>query len=335
MATALDAPAGSAVETRTLQADRGDARHRLDHMLCRHLHDVPGLSRAWVQRAVARGLVSVNGVTATRSAQRTAVGDVVVVALQGRRQREVMVAEAGELDVVYEDEALLVVNKPAGLVAHPTYRHQHGTLMNRLLARATTWPEGQRPSLVGRLDKLTSGLVLVAKSARVHAALQRALQPVTAVKEYAALVHGVVPAGVRTISLPLMRDPEDRRRVVAHPDGAPSVTVVERVSVSRAIDGAPEVSLVRCHLRTGRTHQIRVHLAASGWPILGDPVYGRATSADAADALPDTTTSAHRITRQALHASALACVHPTTGHPLRVTAPLPDDMRALVEALGL
>lgn len=334
MTSAVDMPADPTVEVRTLQADRGDARQRLDHMLCRHLHDVPGLSRAWVQRAVTRGLVSVNGVRATRSAQRTAVGDVVVVALQGRRQREVMAPEAGDLDVVYEDDALLVVNKPAGLVAHPTYRHQHGTLMNRLLARATTWPDGQRPSLVGRLDKLTSGLVLVAKSARVHAALQRALQPVTAVKAYVALVHGVVPAGVRTIALPLMRDPADRRRVVAHPDGAHSVTVVERVGVAHATDGAPAVSLVRCHLRTGRTHQIRVHLATSGWPILGDPVYGCAASDDAA-ALPSTTTSAHPLTRQALHASALACVHPTTGQPLRVTAPLPDDMRALVAALGL
>ncbi len=192
-----------------------------------------------------------------------------------------MAAENVALDVLYEDEHLLALDKPAGMVVHPTYKHATGTVMNALLWRARGWPAGQRPSLAGRLDKDTSGIVLVAKTAAVHAALQRTLartgRPAAdrtgSEKVYLAVVHGRVNVARGTIDLRLARDRGDRRRVVASDTvGAPSLTHFERLARTDGPD--PGVSVLRCRLMTGRTHQIRVHLAARGWPIVGDPVYG-------------------------------------------------------------
>ena len=172
------------------------------------------------------------------------------------------------LDVVHEDDHLLAVNKPAGVVVHPTYKHAGGTLMNALRWHARGWPAGQRPSLVGRLDKLTSGLLIVAKTPAVHAALQRELASSRSEKDYLAVVYGRVNAARGVIDLGLGVDGNDRRRMVASAGaGLPSVTTFVRVA------RAGGLSLLRCRLVTGRRHQIRVHLAARGWPIVGDPVY--------------------------------------------------------------
>lgn len=306
----------SAVEThpqtpRTITADRGDTGERLDLVLRRHLHDVPGATRTRIQSWIEAGRIAVNGILATRTSARIAFGDSIAVSLADLRARAPMLAEASSLDVLYEDDRLLAINKPAGMIVHPSYRHPRGSLMNALLWYARSWPEDQRPSLVGRLDKLTSGIVLVAKRPAVHAAMQRVLTASTSVKEYLAVVHGPVNAERGEIDLKLGRDPLDRRRVVISPTGAASLTRFERVA------SGSDASLLCCRLMTGRMHQIRVHLAARGWPIVGDPRYGD----------PARTPAFHR---QALHAWRLSFVSPGAHQATNIEAPLPDDLRGLL-----
>jgi 23S rRNA pseudouridine1911/1915/1917 synthase len=293
---------------------------RVDRVLLRHLRNEKGLSRNRIQRWIEDGDVLINGVVPSRPAWRVQPGDDLRVRVRGLTARRAPVAEALALDVLYEDDDLLAVNKPPGIVVHPTYRNTTGTLMNGLLARARDWPAGSAPALVGRLDKMTSGIVLVTKRAAVHAALQRAMHARRIDKDYLAIVCGKPPAR-GTIDLALDRDPWDRRRItVTDRGGQPSVTKFERLATTGAH------SMVRCRLITGRTHQIRVHLAAKGWPIVGDAVYGSIRlKADSTAPFP----------RQALHAWQLAFRQPTTGAPIRIEAPLPDDMRALAGALGL
>ena len=215
------------------------------------------------------------------------------------------------LPVLFEDEDLLILDKPAGLVVHPTYKNPDGTLLDALAAR------GGRPSVVGRLDKFTSGIVLVAKRPAVHAALQRTLTSTASEKIYLAIVRGIAEAG-GSIDLPLASDPADRRRRMVSSTGAPSVTMFERFDTG-ALDGSA-VSLLRCRLVTGRRHQIRVHLAARGWPVLGDTVYG-----DPLDGFP----------RVALHAWHLAFDHPSSGGRVVVTCPPPAEIGALMVRGGL
>src|SRR3954468_5727906 len=171
------------MSTRELIADRGDAGRRLDLVLSRHLSDVTVATRTRIQRWIADGLVAVNGSSSRRVSRRVAAGDTVSVALPADARRAVMLPESTPLVVLFEDEHLLVVDKPAGVVCHPTHAHGTGTLMNALLWQGRDWPAPQRPSLVGRLDKWTSGLVLVAKTGAVHAALQRTLAAPGSVKE--------------------------------------------------------------------------------------------------------------------------------------------------------
>ena len=158
---------------RIVTADRGDAGLRLDLVLRRHLTDVGAATRTRVQAWIANGQVTVNGAPVRRAAARAAFGDVVAVTLPDAAPRRVMAAEDVRLDLLYEDEHFLALDKPAGIVVHPGYRHPEGTVMNALLWHARGWPARQRPSLVGRLDRLTSGIVIVAKTAAIHAALQR------------------------------------------------------------------------------------------------------------------------------------------------------------------
>jgi 23S rRNA pseudouridine1911/1915/1917 synthase len=325
--------------TRTLTADRGDAGRRLDLVLRRHLTDVRVATRTRVQAWIAGGRVTVNGRPVRRVAARTAAGDIVAVSLPDAPQR-VMAAEAIALDILYEDEHLLALNKPPGIVVHPTYKHNDGTLMNALLWHARAWPEMHRPSLVGRLDKDTSGIVLVAKSAAVHAALQRTLglagpsanDRAGCEKVYLAVVHGRVNVARGRIALRLARDAGDRRRVVASETaGASSLTHFERLA--RTAGPGVGLSVLRCRLTTGRTHQIRVHLAARGWPIVGDAVYGQRRPTRIAD---NTLAAALQdCPRQALHAWRLAFTHPLTRRHLVIDAPIPADIERLLAAAGI
>jgi 23S rRNA pseudouridine1911/1915/1917 synthase len=204
--------------------------------------------------------------------------------------------------------------------------------MNALLWHARTWPASQRPSLVGRLDRLTSGVVLVAKTRPVHAAMQRTLARTVSDKSYLAVVYGRVPRARGSIDLGLRRDGVDRRRVVTSAgDGWPSLTHFERLAGATV---APVgLTLLRCRLATGRMHQIRVHLSARGWPIVGDPVYGEPRWARVADV--SLAQQLREFPRQALHAWTLSFPHPVGGTRVHIEAPLPGDLTALLRAASL
>jgi 23S rRNA pseudouridine1911/1915/1917 synthase len=319
---------------RRILSDRGDTGRRLDLVLRRHLADLESATRSRVQTWIDAGTVSINGHAVRRVATRVAAGDELTVdipqsALQGS---PALLPDHGPLDVLFEDDCFLAVNKPAGIVVHPTHAHPAGTLMNALVRHAETWPASRRPSIVGRLDKLTSGLVIVAKTGAMHAALQRVLARPDTAKDYLAMVYGRVRAGHGRIDLRLRRDPIDRRKVVASRTiGAPSLTHFERLAQVRA----PRVglALLRCRLITGRTHQIRVHLTANGWPIVGDPVYGEPRFSHIIDAPLAATLRA--FPRQALHAWRLSFRHPVTLERVEIEAALPEDMRSLVRACAL
>jgi 23S rRNA pseudouridine1911/1915/1917 synthase len=317
-----------APSVRTVVADRGDAGVRLDLVLRRHLRDLDAATRTRVQTWIEGGQVTVNGATIRRVAARAALGDVVSIVVPEPKPRRPMRAEEAALDVLYEDDSLLALNKPAGVVVHPAYKHPTGTLMNALLWRARAWPNGRRPSIVGRLDKETTGIVLVATSPAVHAALQRAR---VLTKDYLAVVYGRVPARGE-IGLRLRLDPRDRRRVIASTSaGAHSLTTFERLASVPARRAG--LALLRCRLVTGRRHQIRVHLAARGWPIVGDAVYGEPRWATVADPMLQATLRAFQ--RQALHAWRVEFTHPITRAALRIEAPIPPDIADLIALAGL
>ena len=205
------------------------------------------------------------------------------------------------LEILFEDEWLLAVDKPAGLVVHPAYKNASGTLLDIVRERDAAVVF----SIVGRLDKLTSGVVVLAKSAAAHAALQRVWPTVE--KDYLAVVRGRVDVAAGVIDLPLGTDPTDRRRRIVRPDGARSVTTFERIDYDASLDR----SLLRCRLVTGRRHQIRVHLAARGWPVVGDALYG--------ETQPE-------LGRHALHAWRLTFGHPATGKPVRMESAVPANL---------
>jgi 23S rRNA pseudouridine1911/1915/1917 synthase len=215
--------------------------------------------------------------------------------------------EEGPLTIIHEDDTILVVNKPPGIVVHPTYKNSSGTLLNAVLWHVRNRVDAQ-PGILTRLDKGTSGLVVIALTPEIHAGMQKDAAAGRIRKHYLAVVNGVPEPARGSIVLALARDPGDRRRVVVTPGGAACETRYEVVST------AGMVATVRCELVTGRTHQIRVHLAARGWPIVGDPVYGQ----------PDP-----RIARQALHAWRVTFPHPITRQTLEFEQPLPADMRGL------
>ncbi len=317
----------------TLAADRGDAGRRLDLVLRRHLAGVRGATRTQVQGWIEDGQVCVNGKPVLRAAARTAAGDVVTVQGLGTRGSgpgtrnsrmgtdgpTPLEPEAWSLEpahILYEDDSLLAVAKPAGIVVHPTYKHASGTLLDAVRGYGRSWSDSRQPSVVGRLDKLTSGVVIVAKGPVAHHQLQVAMA--SAEKDYLAVVHGRVNTARGTIDLKLARDPGDRRRVVASETvGAASRTGFERLARTR------EASLLRCRLLTGRMHQIRAHLFARGWPIVGDPKY------------TDPRRPALGFRRQALHAWRATFRHPVGSARMVIEAPVPEDLNELlVRILG-
>ena len=217
--------------------------------------------------------------------------------------------EALHVAVVYEDDSLIAIDKPPGMVVHPTFKNWSGTLLNGLLWHVRG-RAGVEPSIVTRLDKDTSGLVLVALKPELHAHIQRDAAAGRVRKEYLAIVRGTPTPARGSIALPLARSVEDRRQVVVSATGQDSRTDYEMLST---VNG---YSLVRCELVTGRTHQIRVHLAARGWPVAGDASYGEAHPA---------------LTRQALHAWRMTLPHPVTRDPLQLEAPVPRDLNGLLD----
>jgi len=292
-----------------------------------------GLSRNRLQRLIDEGRVLVNG-RAGKPALRLKAGDRLAVSVPPRRASRLR-AEALPLAVVFEDEHVLVLDKPAGTVVHPGAGVQEGTLVNALLhhapALADVGGEG-RPGIVHRLDRDTSGLMVVAKTEAAYQALVEALKLRTVTRIYAALVWGDPGPHEGIIDLPIGRDPKDRTRmaVVRGPGGKAARTrwrVEERYGLA---------SLLQARLETGRTHQIRVHMAAVRHPVVGDPVYGgrvkkvlslRQTERSLADAL------LRLLRRQALHAAELEFLHPVSGDLLRFRSELPPDFREALDRL--
>lgn len=290
-----------------LAADRSG--ERLDAYLARA---VPDLSRSHAQKLIEAGRVLVNGRPA-KAALRLAPGDEVRVHLP-EPQPVTPAPEPIRLEVVYEDADLIVVNKPAGLTVHPAPGHPSGTLVNALLAHCPDLSgiNGElRPGIVHRLDKDTSGLLVVAKNDRAQLALSEQFAGREVLKAYLALVEGrPQPAGV--IDAPIGRHPAQRKRMAVIAEGRPARTRY------RVVAQWDEAALVVALLETGRTHQVRVHFAAIGHPVVGDPVYGRRSPL---------------VARQFLHAWRLGFRHPRTGAWLEFEAPLPEDLRSALATL--
>jgi 23S rRNA pseudouridine1911/1915/1917 synthase len=291
-----------------------------------HLSHVPGLTRVRVRGWVEQGLVRVNGQPA-RPSRRLSPGDEVEILVPPPPPRPEPVALDRSLSVIFEDDWLLALDKPPGVVVHPAPGNWEDTLLHALLWRARDWGGERRPHLVSRLDKGTSGLLLVAKTPEIHAALKA--QP--AEKDYLALVYGRTEGAKGRIDLGVFRDPaEPHRMTTSRTEGNPSATLWERMG--EAAGGEP-LTLLRCRLLTGRMHQIRVHLRAVRLPIVGDPAYGAPGWKGIGDpALADLCRS---FPRQALHAWRLSLAHPVTGDTLALSAPPPPDLASLLAAAGL
>jgi 23S rRNA pseudouridine1911/1915/1917 synthase len=284
---------------------------------------VPDYSRGRLQQWIRAGQVALDGrVPKTR--------EIVQGGEQVQIDAEVTVetvskAQAIALDVVYEDDDLLVINKPPGLVVHPAAGNPDGTLLNALLYHAPDLAALPRAGIVHRLDKETSGLMMVARNLAAHTRLVAALQARDIGREYLAVVNTVLTAG-GTVDAPIGRHPVDRKRMAVVSGGKPAVTHYRVVERFRAH------TLVRLRLETGRTHQIRVHMAHIHCPVTGDPVYGGRLRQPrgAGDSL---RTVLQGFRRQALHAQRLALQHPGSGEPVSWEAPVPPDMQELIEAL--
>lgn len=284
-----------------------EAGTRCDVLVAR----LTGLSRTLVATAIKEGDVSINGTPAKPSTPVEA-GDVLAYRIVEPAPLEAH-PEAIPLDVVYEDETIAVVNKPAGMVTHPAHGATHGTLVNALLAHAGQLPgETLRAGLIHRLDRDTSGLLVVAKTAKALTTLGKAMQKRYIVREYRGIVAGVPREPQGTIEGPIGRDPQHRQRFAIRADGKPAIT---HYALREALRNAAELTF---RLETGRTHQIRVHMAAAGHPIVNDAVYGRRDSRV-------------RLPGQALHAWRLAFRHPATGAPLEFETEPPEGYRAALE----
>jgi 23S rRNA pseudouridine1911/1915/1917 synthase len=309
----------------------GKVRERLDLFL---VHHVENATRSKVQSAVKAGRVLVNG-KPVRSSYKINPGDVVHVTIPSPAPPEV-VAEEIPLDIRFEDETLLVVNKPAGMVTHPAYAHYSGTLVNALLhhcrEKLASSGDPVRAGIVHRLDKDTSGLLVVAKDDSSHARLAQQFLRHTIVREYWAIVWGRFPRANRkgVIEAALGRSKSDRKKIAVTTSGKEAVTEYE------VIEEFEYLTLLRLKLRTGRTHQIRVHLHHIGHPVFGDPTYGgrRILAEKAGKGLKQEVQDLLKIIpRQALHAKTLGFLHPVTREELRFDSELPEDMREVLDAL--
>jgi 23S rRNA pseudouridine1911/1915/1917 synthase len=324
----------SAVETVTIAAE--DAGERLDRVLAAR---VPTLSRSRLKALILDGQVAIAGRTIRDPAVSVNCGDTVTVTLPPPEPA----APRGEnipLNIVCEDEALIVIDKPAGLVVHPAAGHGDGTLVNALIAHCGDSLSGiggvKRPGIVHRLDKDTSGLMVVAKTDKAHRALsaQFANKAESELERgYLAFVWGAPDRPSGTIDAPLDRHPHARDKRAVREGGREAVTHWQVLERYLGADGKPVASLLACTLETGRTHQIRVHLAHIGHPILGDETYATGFKTKASLLGPQAKAALTALARQALHAYLLTIKHPDSGENLAFRAELPGDLRRLREAL--
>jgi 23S rRNA pseudouridine1911/1915/1917 synthase len=322
---------------RRFQVGAPSSGTRLDLFLAAACSDV---SRSRIQKLIEEGAVRVDGAAAKRS-HAVRAGESVTVEVPEPRATE-LIAEDIPLSILYEDDQLLAIDKPAGLVVHPAPGHPSGTLVNALLhhVRDLEGVGGElRPGIVHRLDRDTSGVLLVAKTDRAHQMLSRQMRRRSLRKEYLAVVAGVPRVRKGEVSFAIGRDPRDRKRMKAIRTTAPGEgeELPAGVREARTLyeierDWFPlGLALLRCRLVTGRTHQIRVHLAASGLPIVGDPVYGRPRYPRVRDGALKARLQS--FPRQALHAERIAFHHPVTQDLVEVVAPVPPDLQELLAAI--
>ena len=290
---------------------------RLDRYLSQELSD---LSRARIQQLIQQGCVQINDTVCTSKKINLKTGDRIILEIPAI-QPLALIAEDIPLDILYEDDELIILNKPAGLVVHPAPGHPDGTLVNALLAHCPNLPGiggVQRPGIVHRLDKDTTGAIVIAKTDRAYQHLQAQIQAKTARREYLGLIYGVPKMETGSINLPIGRNSQDRKKmdiVSVEEGGRAAIThwqVKERFG---------NYTLMHFQLETGRTHQIRVHSAKIGHPIVGDPIYSSAHSVGV------------NLPGQALHAWKLQLQHPVSGDLVEVTAPLPRSLTTLLEVL--
>ena len=290
---------------------------RLDRYLSQELSD---LSRSRIQQLIEQGHVQINNLICTSKKINLKTGDLITLEIP-TVQPLAIIAENIPLDILYEDDELIIINKPAGLVVHPAPGHPDGTLVNAILAHCPNLPGiggVQRPGIVHRLDKDTTGAIAIAKTDLAYQHLQAQLQAKTARREYLGLIYGVPKTETGSIDLPIGRNPQDRKRmaIVSIEDGGRNAVTHWRVK-----ERFGNYTLIHFQLETGRTHQIRVHSAKMGHPLVGDPIYSSGHSLGV------------NLPGQALHAWKLQLQHPVSGDLVEVTAPLPRSFATLLEVL--
>lgn len=292
----------------------GPTSDRIDRVLANQLE---GMSRSHLQRLIKDGMVTVNGEVVLKPAARLE-GEAIIRLRIPPPEPQSLEPERIPLDIRFQDEGLVVVNKPAGMVVHPAAGHSSGTLVNALLG---TFPQlayvggERRPGVVHRLDKDTSGLLVVALTEPVRLALKQQFQERTVFKSYLALADGVVSPAEGVIDAPMGRNPRDRKKMAVVRDGREARTAYQ------TLENWDNHTLVGVRLETGRTHQIRVHLAFLGYPVAGDRVYGRRKG------------TIRSLRRHFLHAARLRFVSPTSGREVEVSAPLPNDLEHVLNWL--
>ena len=274
-------------------------------------------SRSFYKRLIDDGKISVNGKVITKAGTKLSNGDVVEADIPEPKEDDSFVAQDIPLDIVYEDSDLLVINKPQGMVVHPAAGHSEGTLVNALLAHCKDDLSDingvLRPGIVHRIDKDTSGLMLACKNNFTHLKLADMLSRHEIVREYRALVYGYVKEDRGMVDAPIGRSGNDRRKMAVIKDGKPAITHFE------VLDRLGEISDLKLILETGRTHQIRVHMAYIGHPVVGDPVYA-------------SRRKSYGLSGQALHSQAITFVHPRTGETMHFEVGLPDYYEALLKS---
>lgn len=302
------------MEQFTYQIGLGEDDERLDKWISNAL---PGLSRSYIQKCMKDGAVSVNGIP-QKASYRLKVDDEIVFYIPEAVEPPIE-AENIPLSVLYEDKDVLVIDKPKGMVVHPAPGHYHGTLVNAVMYHCRNSLSGingvMRPGIVHRIDRDTTGSLIVCKNDQSHISIAAQLKEHSIIRKYRAIVHGVIAQDNGTVNAPIGRDPKERKRMaVNEASGKRAVThykVLQRFGA---------YTYIECQLETGRTHQIRVHMASIGHPLLGDTVYSRMNSN-------------FRLEGQTLHAMVIGFMHPSTEEYIEVTAPLPEYFEHLLHIL--